>query len=143
MFPVTFLSASRLHPRRESVAIAGIGRAALFWSWENWIVIMPFISAEVRKQTEIAAAVAEVERISAPDVAYIRFNISEDWSGDPAVYFRVMLSDQAAQNRLLEVAELVESRLEDRLDYESMGLRAYCHYRRQSDQARIRDKEWA
>ena len=104
---------------------------------------MPFISAEVRKQTEIAAVVADVERISAPDVAYIRFTISEDWTGEPAVYFRVMLSDEAAKNRLLEVAELVKSRLADRLDYESMGLRAYTHYRRQSDQARIRDKEWA
>jgi hypothetical protein len=104
---------------------------------------MPFIPAEVRKQTEIAAAVAEVERLSAPDVAYIRFNISEDWSGDPAVYFRVMLSDEAAKNRLLEVAELVRSRLADSLDFESMGLRAYPHFRTQSEQAVLRSKDWA
>ena len=104
---------------------------------------MPFISAEVRKQTEIAAVVAEVERLSAPDVAYIRFNISEDWSGEPAVYFRVVISDEAAKNRLYEVAKLVDSRLADRLDYESMGLRAYPHFRTQSEQAVMRDKEWA
>ena len=104
---------------------------------------MPFIPAVGRKQTEIAAAVADVERLSAPDVAYIRFDISEDWSGDPAVNFRVILSDEAAKNRLREVMELVKSRLADRLDYESMGLRAYRNVRTQSEQAVLRSKEWA
>ena len=81
--------------------------------------------------------------MSAPDVLYIRFNIREDWSGDPAVYFNVMLSDEAGKNRLIEVTELVEARLDERLDFESLDLYPYPHYRTQSEKAKLRDKEWA
>ncbi len=41
----------------------------------------------------------QVDRIAhdlAPDVVRIRLNIAQDWSGDPAIYFRVILSDEAS-----------------------------------------------
>ena len=104
---------------------------------------MPRIPLAVRKDIEIAEGVADVERLLAPDVVYIRFNVREDWSGDPAVYFNVMLSDEAGNNRLIEVTELVEERLDERLDFETLGLYRYPHYRTQSEQAKLRDKEWA
>ena len=51
----------------------------------------------VRKQTEIDAAVPEVAGILAPDVVHIRYEIGLDWSGEWAVCFRVILSDDAGQ----------------------------------------------
>ena len=42
---------------------------------------------------------AQVDRIAldlAPDVVRIRLNISQDWSNDPAIYFRVILSMKRA-----------------------------------------------
>ena len=104
---------------------------------------MPRIPLAVRKEIEIAEGVADLERMLAPDVVYIRFNVREDWSGDPAVYFNVMLSDEAGNNRLIEVTELVEAQLDERLDFESLGLYPYPHYRTQTEQAKLRDKEWA
>jgi hypothetical protein len=60
---------------------------------------------------------AQVDRIArdlAPDVVRIRLNISQDWSNDPAIYFRVILSDEASRgDRLADVAARVRSKLFD------------------------------
>ena len=56
---------------------------------------MPMVPAGVARETEIAEAVAEVERSLTPDVVHIRYEIGTDWSGDWAVFFRVLLSDEA------------------------------------------------
>ena len=90
---------------------------------------MPTMPAGVVKQGEIAAAVAEVERLLAPDVVHIRYEIGANWSGDWAVFFRVVLSDEASKHRLREVATQVESRLADRLDFPALGL-PLCSTRR-------------
>jgi hypothetical protein len=52
---------------------------------------MQFPSATI-KQSEINAAVSEVLRLLAPDVVHIRYDIGEDWSGDWAIFFRVVLA---------------------------------------------------
>ena len=36
-----------------------------------------------------------VLRELAPDVVRIRMNVTRDWTDDPAIYFRVILSDEA------------------------------------------------
>jgi hypothetical protein len=59
---------------------------------------MPMMPAGVVKQAEIASAVAEVERLLAPDVEHIQYEIGQDWSGDWAVFFRVLLSDEASKD---------------------------------------------
>lgn len=57
---------------------------------------MPLPSV-VTKETEVHSAVAELLK---PDVQYIRFDIGRDWSGDWALFFRVVLSDEASTHRL-------------------------------------------
>ena len=47
-------------------------------------------------QNQMEALLRETENELAPDVVRIRYSFSEDWSGDPAVYFRVGLRDEAA-----------------------------------------------
>jgi len=53
----------------------------------------------VTKQSEIRAAIDEVERNLAPDVVRIRYDIGEDWSGQWAIFFRIVLTDEAARGR--------------------------------------------
>jgi hypothetical protein len=49
--------------------------------------------------------VDRIERKLVPDVVRIRFTEAQDWSGDPAIYFRVTLSDEASRrDRLADVA---------------------------------------
>jgi hypothetical protein len=71
-------------------------------------------------------------------------NIGQDWSGDWAIFFRVVLSDEASNApRLHEVAREVVQQLADRLDFSSMGLFAYHNFRSVSEQAVLREEAWA
>jgi hypothetical protein len=103
---------------------------------------MPFPSA-IAKQPEINAAVSEVVRLLAPDVVHIRYDIDRDWSGDWAIFFRIVLSDEASRTRLREVTKEVVWRLADRVDFSSMGLFAYHNFRNVSEQAVLREEAWA
>jgi hypothetical protein len=78
-----------------------------------------------------------------PDVVRIRFNFDEDWSGDPAIFFRVLLSDEARDERRHELTREVRSRLDERLDFRAMGLFAYYNFRTLSEQAEMQDEAWA
>ena len=56
-----------------------------------------YLPSAVTKQPEIDAAVPEVAGILAPDAVHIRYEICQDWSGEWAVCFWVILSDDAGQ----------------------------------------------
>ncbi len=105
---------------------------------------MPTLPAGVYKEAEIASAAAEVEKLLAPDVVRIRYEITTDWNDDWAVYFRVVLSDKASKIRpLRKVAGNVEAKLAERLDFASLGLHPYHNYRSKSEQAELREKSWS
>lgn len=97
----------------------------------------------VYKETEIGEAVAEVERIMAPDVVYIRYDVDTDRNDDWAAYFRIMLTDDAADNRLRDTVKKVMWLLDERLDFPSLGLYRYHNVRSLSEQAELREKRWA
>lgn len=98
----------------------------------------------IAKQPEINGAVSEVVRQLAPDVVQIRYDIGQDWSGDWAIFFRVVLSDDASNApRLHKIAREVVQRLAERLDFSSMGLFAYHNFRSVSEQAVLREEAWA
>jgi S-methylmethionine-dependent homocysteine/selenocysteine methylase len=48
---------------------------------------MPMTYAGVLRPAEIDEAVAEVARLLAPDVVYIRYHIGEDWNDEWASIF--------------------------------------------------------
>ena len=98
-------------------------------------------SPEVKQQ--VIAVVSELVRSLAPDVVHIRYEIGEDWSGDAAIFFRILLLDDASRTRLRAVAKQVVISLDQRLDFESMGLRAYHNFRSVSEQNALREEAWA
>jgi hypothetical protein len=79
-----------------------------------------YLPSAVTRPPEIDAAVSEVVSFFAPDVVHIRYDIARDWSGDWAIFFRVLLSDDASKTRLRELASRVAWRLEQRLDLPSI-----------------------
>jgi hypothetical protein len=102
-----------------------------------------YVPTAVTKQSEIRAAVEEVERNLAPDVVRIRFDIGEDWSGQWAIFFRVVLTDDAAKNRLREVASNVVWGLARQLDFTAMGVFPYHNFRSASEQGALQEPAWA
>jgi hypothetical protein len=97
----------------------------------------------VAKQAEIQAAIDEVERSLAPEVVHIRYEIGEDWSGQWAIFFRVVLTDDAAKGRLRDVATKVVWGLSQRLDFPALGVFPYHNFRSVSEQAALQEPAWA
>src|SRR5436309_9280648 len=93
-------------------------------------------------QQRVNAAIREVVNLLAPDVVLIRYEIGKDWSDDWAIFFRILLSDDAGKNRLRDIAAQVESRLEERLDFQGMGVPPYYNFRTESEQAVLREEAW-
>jgi hypothetical protein len=115
------------------IAKRELNRVAEWW---------PEDSADSAKHDRIEAAVSAAESALAPDVVRIRYSLGTDWSDEPAIYFRVILSDDAAKHRLREIANAVRERL-GRLDGLAFGLRPYHHFRSESEQAALREEAWA
>src|SRR6266404_2110048 len=102
-----------------------------------------YLSSAVTKQAEIQAAIDQVERSLASDVARIRYEVGEDWSGQWAIFFRVVLTDDAARRRLRDIANKVVWGLSRRLDFPGMGVFPYHNFRSVSEQAALREEAWA
>lgn len=102
-----------------------------------------YLPPGLTRQSEIQAATHEVERSLAHDVVRIRYDISEDWSGQWAIFFRVVLTDDAAKQRLRDVANKVVWGLSRRLDFPSMGVFPYHNFRSVSEQAALQEEAWA
>jgi hypothetical protein len=87
--------------------------------------------------------VDSIARDLTPDVVRIRLSVRHDWSGEPAIYFRVILSDQASRReRLAEVTDRVSATLFDRLRLDSLEHFPYFRFRSQSEQATMQEKAW-
>lgn len=102
-----------------------------------------YLPSAVTKQSEIQAAISTVERNLAPDVVHIRYDIGEDWSGQWAIFFRIVLTDDAARRRLRDVGNKVVWGLSQQLDFPGMGVSAYHNFRSVSEQATLREPAWA
>lgn len=101
------------------------------------------VPAAVVQRTDIQDNVRALERELKPDVLRIRYHIGEDWSGEWAIFFRIVLSDEAAKDRLTEVATKTIRRLSERLDFPVLGVFPYHNFRSESEQAALREEEWA
>ena len=101
------------------------------------------VPAAIVQQSEIDAKVRKVEKALKPDVRHIRYEIEEDWSGQWAIFFRVVLSDEAATQRLRDVATNVVWRLAERLDSTALGVFPYHNFRSESEQAILQEEAWA
>lgn len=101
-------------------------------------------AADSSKQPQISAAVTEVVKELSPSVKKIRFEIGQDWSGQWAIFFRVLLSDDASEPKnLREIAPRVVWGMSERLDLPGLGLFPYFNFRSEAEQALVKDMAWA
>jgi hypothetical protein len=88
---------------------------------------------------------AAIRKLDPADVSHVAFSIGEDYTGDPALHFRVVLTDAASSvDRLSEVAERVSKTVLDSLHpLENWGLLPYFGFRSYSEQQQLNDPEWS
>lgn len=80
-----------------------------------------------------------------PDVVRIRYSLKEDWTGDPSIFFRVVLSDEASHpDRLSESTGRVQTEVLRQVNPLDIGLLYYFNYRSLSEtrQRQFQDPDW-
>src|SRR5947208_15931899 len=75
-----------------------------------------------------------------PEVVNLRYTVKDDWSGDPAIYFWVTLSDEAADLSCLhDNANMIRDLITERLDPAGKwDLFPYFYFRSESEAATIK-----
>lgn len=91
--------------------------------------------------------VTQFERAKArmgPEVVHVTYRLREDHAGDPGIFFRITLADEAAKERVIsDVAGRVENILLDEIHpLENWGLIPYFNYRSYSDQQEHPSPNW-
>ena len=97
----------------------------------------------VTKQREIEDAIQAVQQSIGPDVVRIRYEIGEDWSGQWAIFFRIVLTDEAAKHRVGEIARQILWGLAGQLNFAVLGVFPYHNFRSESEQAALQEPAWA
>ena len=93
---------------------------------------------------EIESAVSKL-REQCPEVAAVAYSLREDSLGEPSIFFRVALTDEATiENIVNGITNRIETLLMDEVrPIENWGLRAYFNYRRHSEYQDRMDTPWA
>ena len=109
---------------------------------------MPNVSRAWVNQGQITAALRRAERILAPDVVRIRYNFANDWTGDPSIFFKIVLSDDASQKAkrsetAQRVAITILNEILNEVKAEDLGLHSYFNFRSLSEQEKLNEPAWA
>ena len=85
------------------------------------------------------AAVDRAARHLAPHVVRIIPTLGNDWTGEPAVFFMVILSDAASlRDQLLSISNQVSQAIVQQVQpLEKWGVLPYFNFRSQSEQAKL------
>ena len=75
-----------------------------------------------------------------PDVVRIRFRLGEDWTGDPAIFFDLVVTDDSVKTRrYFELTREIRNRLQDLFGFPETGYMAFTGVCSESEQAKIKD----
>jgi hypothetical protein len=95
-------------------------------------------------QQEIKSAIERVQSKFAQDVDHINYSFGENWTGEPSIFFRVVLREEGIpMDRLGELAERVSIFLMNEARTDEIGLHAYFDFRSVAEQAKLQDPAWA
>ncbi len=77
------------------------------------------------------------------EVVGLRYSIGHDWNGDPAIFFRVVLTDDASRTETLaDITARVREKLFDKLRLRESDYTPYFYFRNESELKKLTDSEW-
>jgi len=97
-------------------------------------------------QAQLAQGVsADIESLNPQEVVHVAYSMGNDSTDDPAIFFRIVLTDAASrEDRLADVTGRVTSMLFDSIrPIENWGLTPYFTFRSFSEQRVRNDPEWS
>ena len=95
-------------------------------------------------KSNLEKAIDKVVRRLGPEVVRIRYNLDEDWTGEPAIFFRVVLTDSAARDpkRRGATQKVIEHVFDDLQPQGNWGRYPYFNFLSKSDSLKINDPAW-
>jgi hypothetical protein len=103
-------------------------------------------------EDDLADAIHSVEKKFSDEIEHIRYNVGDDWSGDTAIFTRVLLRDQpglmskpaSLDDERLQAAFAIADRIsaELRVALEEFQLPIYFAFRWVSEQRQLKDPAW-
>lgn len=122
-------------------SFSGLTITTLFSMYAHGRRTAMFMPSEITKQPQIEAAVREVVNGSSAHVINIDFEFGKDWSGDWAIFFHVVLRDQASKGIMLgRVTTEVRKRLAEKLRALDIRLIGYSDFRSESELAELQKR---
>jgi hypothetical protein len=109
---------------------------------DNTIV---YIAKALAHQTEFFAAIDQIAGTLAPQVLSVTTVLGTDWNGESAVFFDVILADDAAPRAQMAAFTKRVSRaiVQHVRPLEDWGVLPYFNFLTQSGQERIKEATWA
>ena len=97
------------------------------------------------QQAQVDDVVTELKPMLGSDVVTLPYTLGQDWSGEPAIFFRVVLSERASRrNQLRSSTNQIENAIMQRLQpLEEWGVLPYFSFRSLSEQAALQEEAWA
>jgi hypothetical protein len=105
---------------------------------------MAIVPAGVVNQAELDKEIRRIFRKLGKDVVHATYRLGTDSTDDPAIFFRIVITDAASrENQLGEVVRQISNLLNHELrSYERWGLQSYFSLRSKSEQAQLKDPDW-
>jgi hypothetical protein len=95
-------------------------------------------------ESQIDAAVKKAELALAPDVVHVRYSFDNDWTGDPSIFFKIVLADDASkESKLGEITRRVINTVRNEVMPEELSLNSYFNFRSLSEYNELNDPAWA
>jgi hypothetical protein len=97
---------------------------------------MPMVPAGFVHQGQLDAEIKSAVGKLGPEAVHVTYTLGEDSTGEPSIFFRVVLTDAATrEDTLTEVTGRIVTLLVDQLrPIENWGLHPYFNFRSQSAQ---------
>ncbi len=105
-----------------------------------------YIPTRYIDSAEVEKAVDAFIKTLGPEVVRVRYNIGEDWTGEPVLYFRVVLADSvsADRNTFVQTAQRIRGALFEQLKpLENWGLFPHANFRSNAEQSALNDPKWS
>ena len=77
------------------------------------------------------------------EVIKIRYSFGDDWYGDPAIFFRILLADDTRRDdQFVNITKRVEDALHDGLGPAASEYWPFVTIRTKAEQDKLQDPEW-
>lgn len=108
---------------------------------QNMAMLPAGLAQQAQLDLEIQSAIGKLGE----EAAHVSYGLGADSTGEPSVFFRIVLTDAAAREEALaDVTGRIATLLFDELrPMQNWGLHAYFNFRSYSEHQSRKDPEWA